>query len=102
MPMDWRREARRALIKYPKAKRRNGEADQAVIAAVEFALKMQEVYTNAKERLRMVELVYFNGTHTMQGAAQECHYSPDVVKKWAAEIKSAVYVALMYDKGPGD
>ena len=99
--MDWRRQARRALREYPRAKRRNGEADQAVIAAVEFALGMQSVYPNAKERLRMVELVYFKGTHTMAGAAQECNYSPDAVKKWAAEIKAAVYVGLI-EKDRGD
>ena len=94
--MDWRKQARKALREYPKAKRRSEPDDQAVIAAVEFAMKMQDVYPNAAERRAMVDMVYFKGTHTMQGAALECHYSPDTVKKWAAEIKAAVYVGLIH------
>ena len=46
---DWRPMARKALKDYPKAKRRNGEDDQAVIKAVEFALKMQDAYPNAHD-----------------------------------------------------
>lgn len=99
--MDWRKQARKALREYPKAKKRNGEADQAVISSVEFAMQMQDVYPNANERRLMVELVYFRGTHTMYGAARICHYAKDTVQKWAAEIMSAVYVGLI-SKGRKD
>ena len=97
--MDWRREARRALREYPKAKKRNGPADQATIAAVDFAMQMQSEYYNAQERMRFVRLVYFVRTHTLQGAALECHYSLQAVKGWNTEILTAVYVGMQ--KGPG-
>lgn len=100
--MDWRRQARKALREYPKAKKRNGEMDQAVIAAVEATLKMQDEYYNAAARRKMVDLVYFRATHTMQGAAVECGYSIETVKKWNLEIMTAVYVGLLHEKGPGD
>ncbi|MBO7670134.1 MAG: hypothetical protein J6S60_06045 [Oscillospiraceae bacterium] len=100
--MDWRREARRALREYPRAKRRNGEADQAVIFAVEAALKMQDEYYNAAARRKMVELVYFRATHTMQGAAMECGYSIETVWKWNVEVLAAVYMAVLMQKSkPG-
>ena len=57
-------------------------------------MKMQCSYANAEERMRMIKLVYFQRTHTMEGAALECHYSVDALKKWNSEIMAAVYVAL--------
>lgn len=97
--MDWRRDAYRALREYPRAKKRNGPGDQAIVSAVEFAMKMQMQYYNAQERLRMIRLVYFVRTHTLQGAAMECHYSLQTVKNWNTEILTAVYVGMQ--KGPG-
>lgn len=68
--------------------------EENVISAVEFMMKMQSAYPNAEERFKMIRLVYFNRTHTMEGAALECHYSVDALKKWNSEIMAAVYVAL--------
>ncbi len=90
--MDWRREARKALREYPKSKRR-GEST----AAVDRALEMQKGYYNADARLRMVDMVYFRQTHTLQGAAVSVEYSIETVKKWNLEIMTAVYVALQYE-----
>ena len=100
--MDWRKQARRALRDYPRAKKRNIEADQATIAAVEAAMQMQSAYYNGQERMRMIRLVYFKQTHTLAGAAVECGYSIETVKKWNLEIMTAVYVGLLHEKGPGD
>lgn len=65
-----------------------------VIAAVELALEMQRHYHNAAERLLMVRLVYWARTHTLEGAALECHYSVEAVKRWNTETLTAVYVGL--------
>ena len=100
--MDWRKQARKALREYPRAKKRNSEADQAVIVAVEAAMQMQSAYYNGQERMKMIRLVYFKQTHTLAGAAVECGYSIETVKKWNLEIMTAVYVGLLYAKGPGD
>ena len=68
--------------------------EENVIAAVEFMMKMQCAYPNAEERMRMIKLVYFRRTHTLEGAAMECHYADRTVKRWNNEILTAVYVAL--------
>lgn len=68
--------------------------EENVISAVEFMMKMQMAYPNAQERMKMIRLVYFQRTHTLAGAALECHYSEDALKKWNSEIMAAVYVAL--------
>ena len=92
---DWRREARRALRAYPEAKKRDGPEARKIAEAVERALAMQDVYPNAPERRRMVELVYFRRTHTLQGAATACHYARETIQKWNIELLSAVYVGLL-------
>lgn len=70
------------------------EREENIISAVEFMLNMQSRYANSKERLRMVELVYFKHTHTIDGAADIVHYSPDALWRWNGEILTAVYVGL--------
>ena len=72
--------------------------DEAVITAVEFAQRMQATYPNGKERLRMMELVYFRRTHTLEGAAMECHYSVEAIKRWNNEILAAVYTGIRKGK----
>ena len=70
------------------------EREENVISAVEFMLNMQRRYQNSAERLRMIELVYFKHTHTIDGAADIVHYSPDALWRWNGEILTAVYVGL--------
>ena len=70
------------------------EREENIISAVEFMLNMQRRYANSAERLRMVELVYFKHTHTIDGAADVVHYSPDALWRWNGEILTAVYVGL--------
>ena len=70
------------------------EREENIISAVEFMLSMQRRYYNADARLRMLKLVYWSSTHTMQGAAMEVGYSFDTLCKWNTEVLSAVYTAL--------
>ena len=101
--MSRREAAMKALREYPKAKKRNAPEDQTIIRAVEEALADQKENENGAARLRMVELFYFQRTHTMQGAAMECHYSRETIQKWNREILSAVNMALKYEsKRPGE
>jgi len=71
--------------------------EENVISAVEFMMKMQCTYANAQERMKMIELVHFKRTHTLIGAADIVHYSPEALKNWNREILTAVYVALKND-----
>lgn len=73
------------------------EREENIISAVEFMLQMQRRYYNADARLRMVKLVYWSRTHTMQGAAMEVGYNINTVKAWNTEMLTAVYVALRKD-----
>ncbi len=70
------------------------EREENIISAVEFMLTMQRRYSNSAQRLRMIELVYFKHTHTIDGAADIVHYSPDALWRWNGEILTAVYVGL--------
>ena len=70
------------------------DAEENIIIAVEFAMQMQRSYSNGAERIRMMELVYFKRTHTIYGAAEIVHYSPDALWRWNTEILTAVYVGL--------
>ena len=75
--------------------------EEAVISAVEFAMDMQCRTHNGQERMLMIKLVYFKRTHTLEGAALECHYSVEAIKRWNNEILTAVYAAMNHAKGPG-
>ena len=70
------------------------EREENIISAVEMAMWMQQHYPNGAERVRMMELVYFKRTHTIEGAAEIVHYSPDALWRWNTEILTAVYVGL--------
>lgn len=70
------------------------ENEANIINAVETAMWMQQHYQNGAERVRMMELVYFKRTHTIEGAAEIVHYSPDALWRWNTEILTAVYVGL--------
>ena len=73
------------------------EREENIISAVEFMLQMQRRYYNADARMRMLKLVYWSRTHTMQGAAMEVGYNINTVKAWNTEMLTAVYVALRTD-----
>lgn len=68
--------------------------EENVISAVEFMMQMQNAYPNAQERFKMLELVHFKHTHTIDGAAEIVHYSPEALWRWNTEMLTAVYVAL--------
>ena len=68
--------------------------EENVISAVAFMMRMQSAYPNGQERMRMIKLVYFQRTHTLEGAAMECNYSDRTIKRWNMEILTAVYVEM--------
>ena len=73
------------------------EREENIVSAVEFAMQMQSAYYNGEARLKMISIVYFKRTHTMQGASMECGYSIETVWKWNTEVLAAVYVGLKKD-----
>lgn len=70
------------------------DVEQNIVSAVDFALSMQGRCYNAEQRLKMVQMVYFQRTHTLQGAAMVVGYNVNTIKSWNSELLSAVFTAL--------
>lgn len=66
-----------AMREFPPDKQRK-------LDAVRRAISTTGRYRNAKDRLRVIDLVYWQQTHTLQGAAQHCHYSWETAQEWNA------------------
>ena len=56
--------------------------DQRELEAVEAAVRETRRLQDGRERLRLIELLYWKGTHTLHGAADVCHVSFSVAKRW--------------------
>ena len=55
---------------------------QKELEAVEKALKTTRRGPDGKIRIKVVELVYFRDTHTIEGAAQQAHVCYNTAWKW--------------------
>lgn len=51
-------------------------------AAVEAAIKETEQLADGGERLRLIDLVLWKRTHTLQGAAPACYVSERTAQEW--------------------
>ncbi len=51
-------------------------------AAVEAAIKETEQLADGGERLRLIDLVLWKRTHTLQGAALACYVSERTAQEW--------------------
>lgn len=61
-----------------------GPKAQRELDAVRRAVSTTSRYRNAKDRLKVIDLVYWRQTHSLQGAAQLCHYSYETAAEWNA------------------
>jgi len=68
-----------ALIELPKTQQRE-------FAAVCKAIATTERYRNGADRLTLIRLMYWDNTHTMQGAALSVPVSYDTAKEWNREF----------------
>ncbi len=50
--------------------------------AVEAALRKTRRFRDGSSRCRLIDLVYFRKSHTLQGAADSCHVSFGTAKIW--------------------
>lgn len=67
--------ANAALRELPKINQREMEA---VHKAIEETKKLD----TGEERLRMIRLVFWDQTHTLEGAAQKCNISYSTARRW--------------------
>ena len=52
------------------------------IEAVENTLEEVKTLSNSEARLKMIELVFWDKSHTLQGAAMKLYFSYEAVSKW--------------------
>lgn len=76
-----------ALRELPKINQREMEAVRKAIA------ETQKLDTG-EERLRMIRLVFWDRTHTLEGAAQKIHISYVTAKRWHGEFIRIVAMAF--------
>lgn len=62
------------------------EKEQKKYESVKEALQQTNRKSNGKWRCHMIELVYFRKSHTLQGAALECHISYATARLWHREF----------------
>lgn len=70
---------------------------QRRLDSVRNAIATTNRYRNGKDRLKVIDLVYWKKTHTLQGAALSCNYCYDTVQEWNAafiELVDAYYRVL--------
>ena len=76
---------------YPAA---NGRYDQGTglkeRMAVQKAIDETEQMEDGKERMQVIDLVYFQRTHKLAGAAQMIPCSYETAQKWHAQFVKAV------------
>lgn len=63
---------------------------QQRLEAVERAIGRTRRRSSGNLRLRIIELVFFSGTHTLAGAAMDCHISYDTAKLWHRDFINTV------------
>lgn len=56
--------------------------EQKEYDAVVGAISMTKRLKDGEERLRLIEMVFWRKTHTLQGAAIACHVSYGTAKRW--------------------
>lgn len=70
---------------------------QRRLDSVRNAIATTNRYRNGRDRLKIIDLVYWKRTHTLQGAALHCNYCYDTVQEWNAafiELVDAYYRIL--------
>lgn len=79
-----------AIMELPSTEQREYEAIRRAIAST-------ERYSNGRDRLKVVKLVLWDGTHTLDGAALQIPCSHKTARKWHGEFirMVAAYYGLL-------
>lgn len=56
--------------------------EQRELEAVEGAINMTKRLADGQERLKLIDMVFWRKTHTLQGAAMACNVSYSTAKRW--------------------
>ena len=91
--MEWRARARRIIESVPELSRKKGiltPEEVRILESVRSAMETTGRHTNGDERLNVVDMVYWQKSCTLRGAALQLRYSYDTVQEWHAEFISLV------------
>ena len=96
----WRERARRMIEAAPGLERRGEaltEAEQRVLASVRNAVATTGRYSNAEDRMKVIDMVYWRKATSLRGAAICCRYSYDTVQEWNADFVGLVDAYYRYE-----
>lgn len=74
--------------------------EQREFDAVRNAIMATELRRDGADRIRLIDLVFWRRSHTLQGAAIKCHVSSATARRWHADFIKAVarYYGLLQSK----
>ena len=81
----WWGYAKEILRRYQKGSVTDGERE-----AIEFAVGETKERPDGESRLALIDMVYFRGTHTLDGAAIEVNCSYHTAKRWQQQFLQLV------------
>ncbi len=65
--------------------------EQKALEAVRAAVRVTRGrYINGERRLRLIELIYWQRSHTLQGAAMAVHVSVNTARRWREDFEDLV------------
>lgn len=78
----------KAIVRsYPHMREREmSEAERKECAAVEDAIRQTMDRASGRERMKLVDMVFFKQTHTLEGAAMEVPCSYVTAKRWQQQF----------------
>lgn len=78
----WHGMVKRMIMRYPKLKEEKSIQSGIFVKAIEKAIRETEKLNNGDCRLKAVQMVCFDKTMTVDGVAEELHYSWRTVQNW--------------------
>lgn len=72
---------------------------QRELDAVNTAIDITKKLPSGQDRLRMIDLVYWRGSHTLDGAAYKIHVHTQTAKNWNGDFIRAVGRAMGWMDG---
>lgn len=77
---DWWGYVKSMIRRYPNAVNENEKE------AIERAINLTRDMDHGEERLRVIDLVFWKGTHKIPGAAMKIHYSERMAAQWHGDF----------------
>lgn len=74
------------IKRYPWIKTGTSEKTKGMVRSIEKAIEDTKVLPDGELRIRAIQMIYFDGTHTIDGAAMEIGACRRTIQKWCSEF----------------